>query len=187
MSLFPRRGARIASLLAIVFAFSTAVFADTPATEQLKATISNSAGMLVVADHMLDRDALSRFYALRQYQLAWSSDALDQRRTDIVIARIEHADEEGLEPADYRADELRTLRARLNAAQFDLILTDTLIHYLRDLRTGRSSVGFVDRDVALPPVNFDAVQATVDLFQQKDFDAALAHWNRRTRNMRSSK
>ena len=85
MSLFLRRGAMVASFLAIVFAFSTPVFADTPATEQLKATISTSAGMLVVADHMLERDALSRFYALRQYQLAWSSDALDHRRTDIAI------------------------------------------------------------------------------------------------------
>ena len=175
MRLFFRRGAAGIPIFAVMFAALSfaAIAADSP-VGQLRATFSGAPRMLIRADRMLDSGALARFYALRQFQLAWSGSAANQQRADTVITRLEHADEDGLEPADYRATELPGLRARGDVVEFDLVLTDALIHYARDLRTGRSAVGFVDRDVALPPVNFDAVQAVADLFQQTDFSAGLA-------------
>jgi murein L,D-transpeptidase YcbB/YkuD len=175
LRVFLRRGALATPAFAIVLAaLSFAAIAGEAPADQLKATLSGSPRMLIRADRMLDSAALSRFYALRQFQPAWSGDALNRQRADAAIARLEHADEEGLAPADYRATELPGLRARIDSAGFDLVLTDALIRYARDLRTGRSAVGFVDADVALPPANFDAVQAVADMFRAEDFDGALA-------------
>jgi L,D-transpeptidase YcbB len=174
LKLLLRRGAIGTPVFTIVFAALSlaAIAAETPAN-RLKAAFSSGPRMLIRADRLLDSGALSRFYALRQFQPAWSGGAVNQQRADAMVSRLEHADEEGLEPADYRASELPGLRARVDAIEFDLILTDALIRYARDLRTGRSAIGFVDRDVALPPSGFDAVQAVAALLQEKDFDIAL--------------
>jgi murein L,D-transpeptidase YcbB/YkuD len=129
---------------------------------------------LTVDGRSLDRAALERFYALRQFRLAWIEDASGAKRIDAVLNRMERADEEALDPADYHVEWLRALRAGNDRMGFDRALSDALIRYARNLHIGRAEPTSVDQDVSLPQLTFDPVQAVADLIASQDFDARLA-------------
>jgi murein L,D-transpeptidase YcbB/YkuD len=79
-------------------------------------------------------DWLERFYAPRAYAPAWSD-----AQVSAALAVLDAAPAQGLDPADYRADELRDAQRGRGGdpARFDVELTAAMLHYLADLRLGR--------------------------------------------------
>jgi murein L,D-transpeptidase YcbB/YkuD len=115
--------------------------------------------------YRLDLSMLRRFYQSRNYLPAWSQDAAAKRNADLALKMLEHADDDGLAPADYRLDAIHFRQkssAPAAAAEFDLLLTANILSYMHDLRIGRVSPPEVDRDIALPSVAFDTVAALSD-------------------------
>jgi murein L,D-transpeptidase YcbB/YkuD len=81
-----------------------------------------------------------RFYKQNGYQLVWSDGKRTRRTLEGLITAVHAAGQDGLEPADYRVDELDAARrASLNAAtavDLDLRATCTYLRYASDLSLG---------------------------------------------------
>lgn len=108
--------------------------------------------------YVVDLGTLRRFYEARNYAPAWSNRAQAQA----ALAILAQSGDDGLDSVDYHADAL-TARNQLNSAaalaEYDLLLSDGLLHYARDMRKGRLSPDEVEHDVELPDSNFDSVTA----------------------------
>jgi murein L,D-transpeptidase YcbB/YkuD len=105
---------------------------------------------------VLDWSALRRFYSSRDYQPAWTSSEDDEKVHDALA----HADREGLAPGDYGADIIKqpSIGNAIRLAHYDLLLTNSLLRYARDVREGRVSAGQAYSDAALPSQHYDEVR-----------------------------
>jgi murein L,D-transpeptidase YcbB/YkuD len=81
-----------------------------------------------------------RFYKQNGYQLAWSDGKRPRGTLDGLIAAVHAADQDGLDPADYRVDELDAARKVAldtdKAIDLDLRATFTYLRYASDLSLG---------------------------------------------------
>jgi murein L,D-transpeptidase YcbB/YkuD len=107
----------------------------------------------------LDLNALNTFYGARLYAPAWTGSQAVQANAGLALSTLEHADEDGLQPDRYHLSEL-DLRRRADtmpaAAEYELLLTDAMLRYARDLRQGRPGLRELDDDVGFPTEYFDA-------------------------------
>lgn len=112
--------------------------------------------------YTLDLESLRAFYTGRNFRPAWSSNAGAKLDAGIAIAALEHSDEDGLDAGDYHVDAIRLREKSLSpdaAAEFDLLLTDAVLSYMRDLRIGRVPPRAAGSDIELPSFDFDTVAA----------------------------
>lgn len=135
--------------------------AASPADERIRALAAAAADGARVPDSLHDeRDWLMRFYAGRGYTPAWSG--AEAARAITALSLLQRAQEHGLEPADYHAEELvRELGAHggpKDAARFDTGLSLALLRYLADLHGGRTRSGQLPHGTAMLD-DFDPVAA----------------------------
>jgi L,D-transpeptidase YcbB len=102
--------------------------------EQLRETGSLRIG----GDQVRNPGALADLYELRRFAPAWT----DAARVAELERAIGAVNADGLDPADYRAATLRTLRAGSSGAavlaDLDLVRTDALLRLVHDVRYGRA-------------------------------------------------
>ena len=102
----------------------------------------------------VDFHALNDFYSARNYQFVWTS-----KTADLALSFLKGSASEGLDPKSYHLDILPagwpSPPSELSA-DYDVLLTAALLSYLHDLRVGRVSPAFVENDVDLPTIRFDA-------------------------------
>lgn len=108
----------------------------------------------------IDLPSVRRFYGARDFRPVWTGDS-NVSNAELVRTVLENADKEGLEPTDYHTNEVSLIgrRTAWDAAQIELLLTDGLVRYARDVRLGRAPLRALDRDIDLPAQEFDAVAA----------------------------
>jgi murein L,D-transpeptidase YcbB/YkuD len=119
-----------------------------------------------------DPDVL-RFYALRNYQPAWTAGAAGESQAGAVRAFLARAGNQGLRTLDYASQAARPAPGA-TAAAFDVALTRDLLVYARDVRTGRVRPETVYRDAKLPPADFDAAAASVQALERGALRAFIA-------------
>lgn len=110
----------------------------------------------------LDRAALHRFYAARDFGPAWTGSKSAQRQAALALSALAGAADDGLEPTDYHSQWLAQTVVPVTAttvAERDVILTNGFVRYAHDLRLGRVSPDRVGHDIGLPIQSFDAVTA----------------------------
>jgi len=108
----------------------------------------------------LDLPALRQFYASRAYQPAWTGSDAAEHDGKSALTLLEHADDEGLELDTYHVREIHLrfhVKTAEATAEYDLLLTDGLLQFIRDLRVGRPQLRKLDRDVGLPVEAFSPV------------------------------
>jgi hypothetical protein len=113
----------------------------------------------VVDDEAVDGGALVRFYNLRRSRLAWSGSPRELANATIAMRALSKSDEHGLGSGQFHLSKLADTNMSLrgeDAARHDLLLTDALLKYARQLRNGHPDR---DNDVELPAESFDAVSA----------------------------
>jgi len=128
---------------------------------------SNAIHALLVAGNLpqgkaLEFPLLRVFYEQRSFRPAWSGTPLALREARQMMAALARADEEGLDPRAYHAADISlqaTHLAPVDAAQYDILLSDGALRYARDLRIGRADLKMLDADVDLPQQSFDVVSA----------------------------
>ncbi len=110
----------------------------------------------------MNLSALRSFYARRSFEPAWTGSAAAESEAQTLVAALENADQDGLDPLDYHAD-LPLFRAApttpIGLAERDIVLADGALSYARDLRAGRPDLRSLDHDVDLPDESFDAIAA----------------------------
>jgi murein L,D-transpeptidase YcbB/YkuD len=101
-----------------------------------------------------------RFYKQTGYQLAWSNGSRPNSRMDSLVTAIRAADQEGLEPSDFGADEIAAYRQSTfdatRAAEIDLRCTYAYLRYGWQLTHGTIDPEDVDPQ-------WHAVDRNVDL------------------------
>ena len=108
-------------------------------------------------------DFIPDFYRLRRFEPAWT----DQDNVEALLAAIKSSPEQGLNPADFHAEALDEMRARLASgsddpaalADFDVLMTDSLVRLGSQIVDGKldpaaldSSWNFGERVLDTEPV-----------------------------------
>jgi murein L,D-transpeptidase YcbB/YkuD len=124
----------------------------------------------------VNAELLRRVYERRNYQPIWSGNAAAQTIARLAVDALRNAESEGLNPQDYRFSQLSTMSAtnELEKTEFELLMTDSLLRYARDLRSGRVQPTDVDQDIALPALGFDFAGALANAASSGTMAAFLA-------------
>ncbi len=110
----------------------------------------------------LDLPQLRDFYRARDYKPVWAGAAEDRHNAQIALDALSRADDEGLDPERYHVEEIRLRQKAMTvegAAEYDLLLSDGMLRFIRDLRAGRGELRQIDRDVDLPVEAFNGPHA----------------------------
>ena len=121
------------------------------------------------------------FYQKRQFAPVWLQGKGSQHQIDELLAALQHADRDALDPARYRATEVARLRDDLaraasdarahDAAALDARLTYLYLQYATDVTTG---VTDSRERWHMKPDAFDAVASLEDALTRDGIDASLA-------------
>ena len=116
-----------------------------------------------IRDSALQAEPLRRLYSARSYEPIWIGSETAEANAKLALDALGNAGGDGLDAADYRKVQLADAYPAGNDknAALELLLTDSLLRYARDLRAGRARSVEVESDAGLPSVGFD-------------YDAALA-------------
>jgi murein L,D-transpeptidase YcbB/YkuD len=120
----------------------------------------------------VDGARLQALYARRRFAPAWEPDGRGAARADALARRLARASDHGLEPAAYHVEALRQLPLRASLAR-ELLLTDALLRYARDLRAGRVRPADVDGDWDVPLPPFDVLAEAERALESDAFPAWL--------------
>jgi len=125
-----------------------------------------------LSGYNLDRAQLQRFYQARNFAPVWSA----RKDSDTALDILTRSADDGLDPAFYRLDALtarRNANAPEMAAEFDILLTASLLDYMHDLHFGRVSPESFN-DVSLPQASLDTVRVLADALAAGDLAQTLA-------------
>src|SRR5262249_35728734 len=93
--------------------------------------------------------AVEAFYKDRNLAPLWLDKGIENARAKAVIARLKHADADGLDVADYRTPNFAGLSVDALAAA-DLKLSQTVVTFARHLQAGRFPYNRVTNNIQLP-------------------------------------
>ena len=122
--------------------------------------LAQPANARIEAGQLASRDnaAIDEFYRARDGRPLWFSGSFGASPAEQLVAILESADLDGLDPRDYESQSLsRAMGAAWGGSprevgQADLLLSRAFVAYVRDLRSsGSSGTIFVDRELS-PPV-----------------------------------
>jgi murein L,D-transpeptidase YcbB/YkuD len=157
----------LAALCAVAWLVTPAFSEPAPGT-QLPAVHGSSLASLLskklsgsstvqIGDSVLQAKPLRQLYSVRSYEPIWTGSEAAESSAKLALEALGNADAEGLRAADYsKAQQTDTYPAGddKNVA-LELLLTDSLLRYARDLRSGRARSVEVESDAGLPSLGFD--------------------------------
>lgn len=161
----------VAALVAVILAGPGApASANSGLTPAIQETLQNRS-LSLTSTHTRE------FYTLRHGEPVWRNDYgwTDHALSALDVLRNAHI--EGLRPSDYPAAEL-TLESGTGtpeaiAAQ-EILLTDSILSFIRHLSIGRIAPGDVESDIHMTPPAFDSITALGDGLESSDFTAWIA-------------
>lgn len=128
-------------------------------------------------DRKAERAAAETFYKDRNYAPLWSQDNAATARARAAIARLNKADADGLDAADYPAPNFGPATSPDALAEADLRLTATLLDFARHAQGGRMHPSRISGDIAYPENNPDPAAVLKTLATASDVAAALDAFN----------
>lgn len=127
---------------------------------------------------------LQAFYAARKYQPCWSGSSFFfhkqsgfSEQAKQVVQLLNLADEDGLNPEDYAASRLgKRLKAAATTDEnllTELLLSDRVMQYISDLKTGRINSTKIVLTIPLPPRNVDLPALLSQALAANDISSTL--------------
>jgi len=120
---------------------------------------------------------LQRFYEMRGFDTVWLGDKMEWKHSiKTYIDVINAAADDALDPADYPLEQ--TAQAPLPSpsagtiAERDMMLTVIIMHYIRDVKTGRVAPNKVFPDLFLLPQDYDVVNTLNESLELKKKELA---------------
>ena len=104
-------------------------------------------------------DQVVKFYQARNFLPAWQGSADAQEAAGEIRAVLARAHEQGLRDEDYKLSQGSGRAPGAEAAEYDLAVSDAMLRYARDVRTGRVRPDDVYEDVILPASSFNPAAA----------------------------
>jgi len=172
-----RKSRLLPFLCLLATSLSLLVSAGSAAAQEVNDTIRDHverfqmSGRLVLAGaDIAGRDVLWRLYENNNYAPLWQA----QERIDVLIDMVGRAQEEGLLPRDYHYEQLLGLRQSnsreaVDIADFDMLLTDSLMRYVYHRYFGKVNPAGLDSDWNLSRrLDLDPMDLIVDTMSSED-------------------
>jgi L,D-transpeptidase YcbB len=144
--------------------------ADRPVAEKVRDLLATKADKIFSGKR--ERAAVEAFYQRRNLAPLWLDKGVENARAKAVVARIKHADTDGLEAADYKIPAFTGLSTDA-LAEAELKLTDAVLTYARHLQAGRFPYTRVSNNIELPQAPPDAAEVLGKIAEASDAGQAL--------------
>jgi murein L,D-transpeptidase YcbB/YkuD len=133
------------------------------------------------ADHLIVRKAeragVETYYKTHDFKPIWIADGALTPRAKAAIDTLSHADELGLEPADYLVPSLKADMSPQAHAEAELKISAAVLNYARQAQVGRISFTRVDADIAFKQEAPDPEKVLEKLAVANDAGKALDGYN----------
>ena len=109
--------------------------------------ILETEGEIIVEGIKLDKKAVKKWYERREYLPAWISDNFIYQHSYYFLEAMEYSYHEGLNPSDYPVNLIRKRifsEQPLSHVNTELLITDSILRYIYDLKSGRKRGQNVD-------------------------------------------
>ncbi|HEX2655669.1 MAG TPA: L,D-transpeptidase family protein [Xanthobacteraceae bacterium] len=147
-----------------------------PMAEKLREMVTGKA-LDRVLDRKKDRAGVETFYAGRNYAPLWLENNVANARAKAAIARLKQADEDGLDPADYRTPEFSAGMSNDALADAELKLTAAVLTYARHAQTGRVHFSRVSADIFYNQVLPESADVLAKMAETKDVATLLDNFS----------
>lgn len=159
MNIFRWSAVSTAVLAVVGTTWATSALADVakgatpPAPAVISRLLDGSSPVVKVAGQELSAEPLRNVYVSRGFQPVWAPE-----RREKLLGRIAAAAEEGLDASAYHLAAIKALAGGEGekAMQLDLLLTDAMLRFGRDMRMGRVDPTEAEQDWQHPRPSFDA-------------------------------
>ncbi|HUO00881.1 MAG TPA: L,D-transpeptidase family protein, partial [Bradyrhizobium sp.] len=164
-----------------------------PATEPVKAASNVPAADQPVADKLRDliatksahyferkaeRTDIEKFYTARDFAPLWTQAGELTENAKGVIARLQKAGSDGLDPTDYPVPDFAAAATSPDAlAEADLKLTASMMDYARQAQSGRMHWSQLSGDILYPEHPIDPSEVLTHVTTAKDASTALDSYN----------
>jgi len=119
-----------------------------------------------------ERAAAEAFYQNRNFLPLWLDKGVENARATSAIARLKHADADGLEVSDYKTPTFAGLGSDA-LAEAELKLTQAVLTYARHVQAGRFAYTRVSRNIELPQAMPEAADVLGTIAAASDAGKAL--------------
>ena len=119
-----------------------------------------------------ERAAAEAFYQNRNLKPLWLDEGVENPSAKSAIARLKHADADGLDPSEYKTPDFAVL-APDSLAEAELKLTQTVLTYARHVQAGRFPYTRVSRNMELPQAPPDPAEILRSIADTPDAGKAL--------------
>ena len=119
----------------------------------------------IAGERICAERSLNAFYDRRDHRLAWNADS-----TASLIAAIQRADEDGLQPADYH---LAALERVTDDTDRDYLATDAFLLLAQHLAEGRVDPQSLIREWCIPPRRMDLAAALQTALDANEIEGVL--------------
>jgi murein L,D-transpeptidase YcbB/YkuD len=151
--------------------------ADDPAPKSVPESVGSAIRLLLMDKGAgLSLRALEHFYSARDYRPALTGPQGPLPEALAVVEAMAASGREGLRPGDYRPWLSEILKRPLSVSTrswLDVLLTDSLLRYARDLHSGRRDPRDIDPDWLIPYHPLDAVLWLAQALRDRNLDSAL--------------
>src|SRR5262249_27036380 len=130
--------------------------ADRAIAEKMRDLLAATSDKIFVSKK--ERAAAEAFYQSRNFLPLWLDKGVENAHATSAIARLKHADADGLEVSDYKTPNFAGLGSDA-LAEAELKLTQAVLTYARHVQAGRFPYTRVSRNIELP----QAVPETADV------------------------
>ncbi|MBN8990273.1 MAG: L,D-transpeptidase family protein [Rhizobiales bacterium] len=158
-----------------VKAASNVPAADQPVADKLRELLASKT--LRTFDRKGERAAVEKFYSAREYAPQWTQAGKLTAGAKGVIARLQDAASDGLNPADYPVPDFAAATSPDQLADAELKLTASMLDYARQAYSSRIHWSQVSADILYPEHPTDPAEVLTNISTAKDTSAALDGYN----------
>lgn len=146
-----------------------------PVAEKLRDLLAGKLDRLI--DRKIERKPIEAFYAARNFAPLWIDNGAASARAKAVIARLQQADTDGLDPSDYPAPDFAAASTPDALAEAEIKLSSTVLTYARHAQIGRVHYSRISADIDYKLVPPEAADVLGKMAEAKDAGEALASYN----------
>ncbi|HVX74739.1 MAG TPA: L,D-transpeptidase family protein [Bradyrhizobium sp.] len=149
---------------------------DQPVADKLRDLLTTKSSRYF--DRKVERTAVEKFYSDRNFAPIWTQAGALTENAKGVIARLQKAASDGLDPTDYPVPDFAAAAASPDAlAEADLKLTGSMMDYARQAQSGRMHWSQLSGDISYPEHPIDPSEVLTHVTTAKDASTALDSYN----------
>jgi murein L,D-transpeptidase YcbB/YkuD len=149
---------------------------DQPVADKLRDLLVGGKSLRTF-DRKTERAAVEKFYATRDYAPVWTQAGKLSDSGKGIIARLNDAASEGLNPSDYPVPNFAGATSPDQLADAELKLTASMLDYARHAQSGRMHWSQVSADILYPDHPTDPTEVLANVTTAKDASGALDSYN----------